>query len=234
LSRYVDLNPVRVGALGLSKEEQRRIRKGRSEAPTVERLNERIAEPRRYPWSSYRAYVGLVKRPRWLECDEILRLAGAKRGQQRECYRDYVEAAVREGLKKSPWEELKEQSVLGGKKFVQNLRRYLLGDEREQRAAKRLAVARPAFASVIEAVERAKREKWEAFRERYGDRGRDLALYLGRKACGLKLNELAEAAEMKEYASVAMAVKRYEAHLKRNKSEAALLREVTRLLNVEM
>ena len=61
-----------------------------------------------------------------------------------------------------------------------------------------------------------------------------MVLYLGRKACGLKLNELAEAAEMKEYASVAMAVKRYEAHLKRNKSEASLLREVTQLLNVEM
>ena len=58
-------------------------------------------------------------------------------------------------------------------------------------------------------------------------------LYLGRKPCGLKLNELA-AAEMKEYASVAMAVKRYEAHLNRNKSEAALSREVNQLLNVEM
>jgi len=41
-----------------------------------------------------------------------------------------------------------------------------------------------------------------------------MVLYLGRKACGLKLNELAEAAELKEYASVAMAVKRYGAHLK--------------------
>jgi len=39
---------------------------------------------------------------------------------------------------------------------------------------------------------------------------------------------------MKEYASVAMAVKRYEAHLNRNKSEAALPREVNQLLNVEM
>ena len=61
-----------------------------------------------------------------------------------------------------------------------------------------------------------------------------MVLYLGRKPCGLKLNELAAAAEMKEYASVAMAVKRYEAHLNRNKSEAALPREVNQLLNVEM
>ena len=45
-------------------------------------------------------------------------------------------------------------------------------------------------------------------------------------AAGLKSNELAEAAEMKEYASVAMGGKGYEAHLKRNKSEAALVRDV--------
>ena len=87
---------------------------------------------------------------------------------------------------------------------------------------------------MIEAVDRVKREKWAAYRERYGDRGRDLVLYLGRKACGLKLNELAAATELKEYASVAMAVKRYGGHLKRSKSEAALFRQVTQLLNVKM
>lgn len=34
---------------------------------------------------------------------------------------------------------------------------------------------------------------WTAFRDRYGDWGRDLALYLGRKVAGLKLAELGEA-----------------------------------------
>jgi len=61
-----------------------------------------------------------------------------------------------------------------------------------------------------------------------------MVLYLGRKACGLKLNELAEAAELKEYASVAMAVKRYGAHLKLSRSEAALFRQVSQLLNIKM
>ena len=234
LSRYVHLNPVRVGGFGLSKPEQQRVRKGVVEAPEAARVEERIDALRRYPWSSYPAYVGRVKRPEWLECHEILELGGGKRGRQRECYRDYVEGAVRGGLEKSPWEELKEQAVLGGQKFVEKLRTHVLGDEREQRGAKRLAVARPGFASVIEAVERVKREKWEAFRERHGDRGRDMVLYLGRKACGLKLNELAKTAGMKEYASVAMAVKRYEGHLKRNKREQMLVRQVTELLNVKM
>jgi len=61
-----------------------------------------------------------------------------------------------------------------------------------------------------------------------------MVLYLGRKECGLKLAELAEAAGMKEYASVAMAVKRYEAHLQQTKSEQHRHRQVVQLLNVKM
>jgi hypothetical protein len=34
--------------------------------------------------------------------------------------------------------------------------------------------------------------KGPEFRDRYGDWGRDLVLYLGRKDCGLKLRELGE------------------------------------------
>ena len=61
-----------------------------------------------------------------------------------------------------------------------------------------------------------------------------MVLYLGRKACGLKLNALAKVTGMKEYASVAMAVKRYEGNLKRNKREQLLFRQVAALLNVKM
>src|SRR5437667_3606197 len=41
LSRYVHLNPVRVGGFGLSKREQQRIRKGVAEAPEAARVKER-------------------------------------------------------------------------------------------------------------------------------------------------------------------------------------------------
>ena len=78
MSRYVHLNPVRVGGFGLSKREQPRISKGVAEAPEAGRVKERIAALRRYPWSSYPAYAGRAKRPEWLECDEILELGGGK------------------------------------------------------------------------------------------------------------------------------------------------------------
>ena len=237
LSRYVHLNPVRVGKLGLSESERKRIRRGVSDRPDAARVKERIALLRHYRWSSYRAYIGIAQKPDWLDCVEVLSLGGGEKGRERRHYRDYVESAVREGLEKSPWEELKERVVLGGHQFLARLRGDVSGDEREQRAARRLAMARPKLASAIECVEKVKGEKWREFRDRHGDRGRDLVLYLGRKMCGLKLDELARAAGLKEYASVAMAVRRYEQRSSQDPQERERLNEASRrlgLLNVKM
>jgi len=98
LSRYVHLNPVRVGRLGLGKAERGRARAGLSPAPKPEQVRERIQQLRRYRWSSYRAYLGMAREPEWLECGEVLRLGGGKKGEERRAYREYVEGAVREGL----------------------------------------------------------------------------------------------------------------------------------------
>jgi len=69
-------------------------------------------------------------------------------------------------------------------------------------------------------------EKWGQFRDRHGDRGRDLVLYVGRTMCGLRLLELAQAAGMREYATVAMAVKRYAEHLRVDAGAQKELRRV--------
>ena len=57
-------------------------------------------------------------------------------------------------------------------------------------------------------MEAVKGPKCDAFRDRHAGTGRDLVLYLGRKVCGLKLNALAALSGLKEYATVAVAVKR--------------------------
>jgi hypothetical protein len=135
-------------------------------------------------------------------------------------------------LDRSPWEELKEQVVLGGEEFLNGLQ--VSGDKEEQRAARRLAIERPGWADVIKSVERVKGEQWKEFRDRHGDSGRDLVLYLGRRACGMKLSELAEAAAVGSYAVAAMAVRRYESELKRSSQEREQLLRVTQLLNFKM
>lgn len=68
---------------------------------------------------------------------------------------------------------------------------------------------------------------------RGGDRGRDLVLCLGRKVCGLKLNELAREAGLSEYASVAVAVKRYETYRRRDPVEHERFKQVVGLLTVK-
>jgi hypothetical protein len=47
--------------------------------------------------------------------------------RQHFCELEYVEPAVREGLERTPWEELREQVALGSGKFVEMLRRSVKG-----------------------------------------------------------------------------------------------------------
>jgi hypothetical protein len=145
-----------------------------------------------------------------------------------------VESAVREGLEKSPWESLQEQVVLGGQEFLHKLRAQVRGNAREQRGIKRLGQARPKLEEVIECVEQIKERPWVELRDRYGDDGRDLVLYLGRRVCGLKLGELAAAAGMNHYSAVSVAIRRYERQLPRSKSGRTLLNRVCQMLNVKM
>ncbi|MBU6400526.1 MAG: transposase [Verrucomicrobia bacterium] len=234
LSRYLHLNPVRVARLGQGKRAQRSIHAGVSDRPTVSQVRERIEKLRTYRWSSYRAYAGLAAAPAWLECAAVLKLGGGGQETGRRKYRTYVEAALREGLQISPWEELREQVVLGSAGFLAGLRRHWTGDTREQRGVARLRAQSVDFAEVIRSVERVKGARWDAFRDRHGDPGRDLVLYLGRKACGLKLDDLAQRVGLREYAAVAVAVKRFTVRLERSGWLRAQYQQVLRLLNVKM
>jgi putative transposase len=234
LSRYLHLNPVRVEAMGLGKRQRGAQRVGLVAAPSKVVVHQRMQRLRGYPWSSYRAYAGETSVPEWLECDKVLGLGGGVKAEQRQRYRKYVEDAVREGLPQTPWESVKEQAVLGGAEFLAALKKGLRFDLQEQRRGRRLLAERPSLAAVIQAVEALKDEKWDQFRDRHADRGRDLVLYLGRKLCGLKLAELAEAVELRNYAVVGTSVQRYERSLASIPAEKANLKKVLQMLNCEI
>src|SRR4030043_214633 len=99
LCRYVVLNPLRVGL---------------------------IKRPDHWRWSSYRATIGLAKRPSFLTIDWVLsQFAGRKRVAM-ERYKRFV----MEGIdKESPWETLKGQIFLGTEEFIKQLSGLL--DEKE-------------------------------------------------------------------------------------------------------
>jgi hypothetical protein len=78
LSRYLHLNPVRTRtAEKLTMAEQRQLL-------------------RRYRWSSYLSYIGEAGRPEFLTERPILEQVGGRGRQQRERYRQYVEAGLAE------------------------------------------------------------------------------------------------------------------------------------------
>ena len=53
---YIHLNPVRIGGLGFSKEDQRRARVLGCENPGQELVKRRLEVLREYRWSSWRIY----------------------------------------------------------------------------------------------------------------------------------------------------------------------------------
>jgi len=239
VSRYVHLNPVRVERLGLGKEARQLDRLGIGSRPDAAQVRDRIGQLRRYRYSSYRAYAGLEKAPDWLTCQSVLELMGSgSLSKQRQAYRQHVESAVRQGVMESPWEKVIAQVMLGRVAFVEELRRQVRGNEREQPSLKGLK-PRPSLQTIVGVVEGLKGETWEQFRDRYGDNGRDLVLWLGRKRGGFGLRELGQLAGGLDYTSVSLAVKRFEKRRDRVKSlremshraEQAL---ITQMSNVEM
>jgi len=225
VSRYVHLNPVRVRRLGLDKRQQEVIRAGMATERDEAMVRRRVEALRGYRWSSYRGYAGLGSVPKWLSCEAVLDRVAGPAGKARQTYRVYVEDAVREGLEESPWERLEAGLVLGGREFVEKVRKGMRGDRREQPAMRKLEEKEtPSFERVVATVEKVKGEKWAVFRDRHDDWGRDLVLYLARRRCGMKLGELARAAGGISYTSVAMAVKRFERRAKEEKEVWEVLR----------
>lgn len=233
LSRYIHLNPVRIEHLGLGKRARRADRLGVRGKPDAVKVRERIALLRRYRWSSFRAYVGWTREPDWLESRVMLgKMGGRSLAEQRKRYRVYVEEAVREGLRESPWERMLGGVILGGKEFAREIGRKVRGERREVPQMKGL-VARPEWKRVVEVVEKLKGEKWNGFRDRHGDGGRDMALLLGRQECAMSLKDLGKEAGGMDYAAVNAAIKRFEKRAAREKQLAQLVKRSRKMLNVE-
>ena len=80
LSRYVHLNPVRIAALGLDKDDQRAHRRGLSDPPDPEIVRARLRGLREHHWSSYPAYVGWRSPPNWLTREGVLTFQAGRDG----------------------------------------------------------------------------------------------------------------------------------------------------------
>ena len=207
LSQYIHLNPIRVKAFVLDRASRVRRRHFDQTKPTQEELARRLEHLREYRWSSYPAYVGRTGAPTWLARERILERMG--RGGPKAQRREYEKTSERlacEGMQRTPWVE-RVGMFLGKEDWVQEMKELSHGkvDRQEHREALAL-IRRPSWEEIVNAVEKEKGEKWGEFRDRHGDWGRDVALWLGRMKGGLKLAQLGKLAGGMNYRSVYWAV----------------------------
>src|SRR5699024_4845407 len=95
LTRYVVLNPVRARM---------------------------VRWPEDWPWSSYRAMVGLAATPAFLTTDGLLRQFGDQRADAREQYRQFVLDGI--GVA-APWAGVRQQMYLGDEAFVTRVQQHM-------------------------------------------------------------------------------------------------------------
>jgi REP element-mobilizing transposase RayT len=166
LCRYVVLNPVRAGL---------------------------VRKPERWAWSSYRATVGEVRRPRFLTVSWILsQFEGRKREEK---YKEFVLVGIKEDF---PWKDLKGQILLGAEEFVGKLGRLLKEKEniKEVPRIQRYAGRR----TLNELFGKGKRD---------GARIKDETIYAAYGNYGYTLKEIAEHLGV-HYATISRAIKRAE------------------------
>jgi REP element-mobilizing transposase RayT len=235
VGRYVHLNPVRISSLGLDKGKRLSASEGLSAHPSPEVVARRLNTLRKWKWSSYPGYAGYAAAPAWLTQSGLGGLSGGRTTRERQAaLRDYTERAVREGLADTPWERLIGGVVLGTQAFAERLKSSLNANPREQPGLRPL-IQRIRWEQIVAAVEQAKGERWEQFRDRHGDWGRDAALWLGRRTGRLSLRQLAERMGQADYTAAGAAVCRFGRRLVKDRKLTQVLAQIqAHLSNIEM
>ncbi len=188
-SVYLHLNPVRVQALGQGKRDRAAERAGLYAPVPAAVLLKRLDQLRGHSWSSYPVYAGYRPRPEWLTCSVIWRLAATQNMRDTTAYRRYLEDYVKQGAQENLLRQVTAALAIGSAAFVESLRRRLPESGGEQSNLRQWRRLLP-FETVKRAVATVKGEAWEAFVDRRGDSGRDLALYYARMQGGYTLREL--------------------------------------------
>ena len=123
LARYIVLNPVRA---------------------------KMVKMPERYPWSSYRAMVGLAPVPPALATDWILNQFADTRATARRRYAKFVHDGI--GVP-GPWEEVKGQVLLGSEAFIERLTPQLQECSTREIPKRQRLVHRPSLKTLLVGVD---------------------------------------------------------------------------------
>lgn len=212
VARYLHLNPVRIGGLGLGKKEQQRARVLGCEDPGAELVAMRVKVLREYPWSSWRVYAGFEAAPEWLTMDRIQPGCGGKgRKAQLHALTNYTEAPIRQGVMESPWEGLVAGRVLGGREEALAILRAAekKGGAGPKRNATLARASRPEWNAIVRQAEKLLERSWNQMILDHGDWGRDGTIAVATRALGWRLIEVVKELNGPGYAALAQGVRRF-------------------------
>jgi len=212
VARYGHLNPVRIGGLGFSKEEQRRAKVAGCADPEAELVARRLRVLREHRWSSWRAYAGLEVAPAWLTRDRIQSGCGGRRlKEQRAALVAYTEQPIRQGRMDSPWEGIVAGVVLGDAAEAAALLRAAERNPEGQAEAIRKAAARarPEWGAIVGGAESILGRRWAQMADEYGDWGRDGTMAVATRHLGWRLVDVVRQVRGLKYAAAAQGIRRF-------------------------
>lgn len=220
LSRYIHLNPVKI--------------KGHEEL-SVRTLKSRLKE---YKWSSYRGYIGLEKKPSWLDRRFVLSSWGKAATEKMHNYQKYVE----QGIKTNNADDIPSTlsgSIIGSESFRDKIvSKYLNHDVTDIDSREQPVLATINTCSVDDILDAVmdyyKLDDIEKVTVRRGchPEARKMAMFLAGKHCRRKtsLTSLAERFGVK-ISGLNMSGDKFKSSLKKNRSLQIIVGNIEKIMN---
>jgi hypothetical protein len=133
------------------------------------------------------------------------------------------------------WKESVKASVLhGSEKFVTGMLKEPKGDRREQKGMREKESLSLEWSRIVAAIAKDWKAPWEVVSRQRGHGVVGLAYYLGQRHEGMTLRELGKCMGEVEYPAVSVAIARFQNRLKTERSLQRRVKQIEKLLKVEM
>ena len=194
-----------------------------------------VKELTEFKTSSYRSYAGYAPVPEWLSTEAVMNWVPARtRGAKREQYRQRFLEMIGAGDLGTTWKEsLAGNLVLGGRDFVERVRKMLAGNRNEQKALREMEKPPVDWDRITSAIEELWRKPWKEVSGRHGYPGRELAMLIARRYGGMSLREIGQAVGGLQYPAVSDAVRRISARLERDRALEKMFKRLCKILKLD-
>ncbi|MGH7884533.1 MAG: transposase [Thermodesulfobacteriota bacterium] len=186
LSRYIHLNPVRIGMVQKSEE---------------------------YKWSSYEGFIKNKKELEWINYEWILSSFSKVKSISRSKYREYVREGIKDSVE-NPLNKVIGQIVLGGEKLLEKVKQIAKSEDKldESIIERKVLDTYPEVESIVDLVseEFGVRKEDIKTRNRKENMGRNTAMYMLKKYSGKTNKEIGKMFGGLHYSSINRTVERLE------------------------